>query len=75
MPRCPNPAEIVTDGRSIQADHHVRSSCGGWLTVWIDFDPTGQNGLPDVRIPRERIVAVRPLEVETENARDKKVKA
>lgn len=46
----------------IEAEHTVRSECGGWVSVWTEINQNGSNGRPDMKIPRERIVMIEPRE-------------
>lgn len=64
------PAAIHFDGaetsRVIEAEHHVRSECGHWVTVWEVHE-----GSSDMKIPRERIVMIEPRETERDTSESK----
>lgn len=75
----PKPAAIhfegANGGKVIDAEHHVRSECGNWVTVWTDYEAQAQNGRSDMKIPRERIVMIEPREtVETPSEVEREVR-
>lgn len=60
------PADVkilgVSEVKTVNADHYVRSECGNWVTLWEDFTAGEVNGPSDMKVPRERVVVIEPRE-------------